>query len=242
MKSLAIVIPCKNEALRLNQSAILDAVSSMKNLSILFVDDGSTDCTAAIIAHLAGLSSSIDALYLPENCGKAEATRRGVLHLLSNTTTDLIGFWDADLAVPLNEAVKFVDEFERDDSLELAIGSRWPHLGSQIDRRLLRGIAGNLMKSMIRLFLNAPVYDTQCGAKIMTRKLASKLFGKPFISRWLFDIELLKRMGLELRTHAIELPLGAYHDIEGSKMTLADAFFSLFDLFRIAVATKSVKW
>jgi hypothetical protein len=39
-----------------------------------------------------------------------------------------------------------------------------------------------------------PFKDTQCGAKVMDREIASKMFNKKFITKWLFDVELFMRM------------------------------------------------
>ena len=54
--------------------------------------------------------------------------------------------------------------------------------------------AGARMKGLVRCVLRAPVYDTQCGAKIFRRDLARQIFAAPFLSRWLFDVELLRRI------------------------------------------------
>ena len=235
MTSVTLVIPCKDEALRLDQGAFLHAAEAMPGLAFLFVDDGSTDSTASVLAHLVKASPAVDALYLPKNVGKAEAVRAGVLHLLSVGGTGLVGFWDADLATPLEDVQRFVAAFEADPKIEMTIGSRWPHLGASVDRSVFRACTGGMMKFLIRRLLSAPVYDTQCGAKVMTRALAERLFARRFVSRWLFDVELFRRMGRRAILRGVrELPLEFWRDVAGSKLTFRSAAFSVFDLLRIA--------
>lgn len=235
MKSVTLVIPCKDEAKRLDREGFLEAVRTHPELSLLFVDDGSSDATTEVIAHLANLHPSIATLILPKNVGKAEAVRAGVRHLLARGSSDLIGFWDADLATPFEELKRFLWAFETRPQLGLVIGSRWPHLGAHVDRCVFRSCTGSVMKFFIRRVLSAPIYDTQCGAKIMTRALAAELFARPFLSRWLFDVELFRRLGRKrILTEVMELPLDSWHDIKGSKMTTLGALRSLVDLVRIA--------
>lgn len=237
MKPVTLVIPCKDEARRLNPEAFRQAVEEIPGLSFLFVDDGSTDATASMLAHLAGSCPAIDTLYLRKNVGKAEAVRAGIRHLLAGGGGGLVGFWDADLATPLEEVRRFVQAFERDGCTELVVGSRWPHLGARIDRSVFRSCTGAFMKFLIRRVLTVPVYDTQCGAKVMTRTLAARLFARPFVSRWLFDVELLRRMGRRDVLRGVrELPLDDWRDVDGSKMTFRAAVLSVFDLLRIACA------
>ena len=120
MTSLTLVIPCKDEAKRLMMDAFLDALRDYPYLSFLFVDDGSTDDTAEVLALLERQSPAIHALYLPKNVGKAEAVRTGVNWLLDNTEAEVVGFWDADLATPFSELPAFVRALRG----EAAIGSR----------------------------------------------------------------------------------------------------------------------
>ena len=59
-------------------------------------------------------------------------------------------------------------------------------------------------------------------------------FARPFRSRWLFDVELLRRVTTdELERHVREIPLRSWRDVPGSKMRLKDVVRSLVDLLRI---------
>ena len=194
MKTTALVIPCRNEYARLRPEAFFDAIAQNPSLTFIFVDDGSTDRTDETLAFLERASAAIKALYLPRHQGKAEAVRTGVNWALAHTSADFIGFWDADLATPLSELSAFLAALATDASCWAAIGSRWPHLGARIGRSGGRGLAGAVMHTLIRTLARLPVYDTQCGAKLFRRDLAARVFVRPFISRWLFDVELLKRI------------------------------------------------
>ena len=72
----------------------------MSNLIILFVNDGSKDNTLKVIQKIC--MSNPDrafSLSLNRNRGKAEAVRAGIRYLLEKGSYNVIGFWDADLAV-----------------------------------------------------------------------------------------------------------------------------------------------
>ena len=221
--------------MRLRPRDFLDALERLPYLTFCFVDDGSTDTTAETLALLANASPAIDAIYLPRNVGKAEAVRQGVLHVLARSDAGAIGFWDADLATPLDAVDAFVNMLERDGGADAVLGARWPHLGAHVARSVFRSCTGSVMKALIRLVLRAPVYDTQCGAKLFTRETAAEVFAHPFVSNWLFDVELLKRLGAKrIATRVRELALDTWHDVPGSKIRPSDTFRILADLVRIA--------
>ena len=235
MKTLALVIPCHNEFHRLRQDAFLKAIDAYGGLSLCFVDDGSTDATAETLAHLANQSPAIHVLYLPQNVGKAEAVRTGINYLCANSHADLVGFWDADLATPLDEIADFLCAFSGSHDIDAVIGSRWPHLGASITRTFTRSCTGAIMKCLLRLVLRAPVYDTQCGAKIFTRELAHEIFAAPFSTHWLFDVELLRRIGPDrLQSNTCELPLQNWRDVPGSKISGLDSLKIIGELIRLA--------
>lgn len=218
-----VIIPCHNEAKRLNLAAFHRFEAEHPEAALLFVDDGSTDATAACLADF-------PVLHLEQNVGKAEAIRRGVLAMLAlDASTEAFAFLDADLATSLDELARLAGILAEKPRLAMVIGSRWPHLGAHIRRGAVRALAGRLMAWMIRLALGRPVYDTQCGAKVFRREAAWTLFGRPFHSCWLFDVELL----LRLRGHVEEVPLRAWREVDGSKLGLGAMLRAPFELARI---------
>ena len=84
--------------------------------------------------------------------------------------------------------------------------------------------------------------DTQCGAKLFRNspELAA-LFDEPFISRWIFDVEIIARLIRAHRTSdrrppeevIFECPLMEWYEIRGSKLRLRDFFLMSLDLFKI---------
>ena len=237
MKTISIVVPCRNESSRLCPVAFLEATKRWPWLSFCFIDDGSTDATAERLAWLSNASPSIYAIYLRKNLGKAEAVRTGIRYLCEFSRPDLVGFWDADLATPLCEIPRFVQCFEADENKKAVIGSRWPHLGADIRRSPGRAIASAAFKMAVRRILKAPVWDSQCGAKVFLREVADEVFSAPFSTRWLFDIEVLSRLGCDrLRTQVQELPVLSWHDVPGSKLGAGSAVAVLRE-FRILAKT-----
>jgi len=215
-EKVCLIIPCYNEAERLDIS-LFSAFS--ENIFYLFVNDGSSDDTEALIRN--SLSNNIFLLSLEKNYGKAEAVRRGMLHSMGLPfAKDLawIGYWDADLATPLSEVPMFIRYTKNyETKIDAIWGSRIYRLGSDIKRSFLRHIFGRLFATAIAILLKVKSYDSQCGAKLFRPDVVSIAFREPFISRWIFDVELLKR----LPGHAvIEYPLGAWSDVGGSKMNL----------------------
>jgi dolichol-phosphate mannosyltransferase len=77
---LSVVIPVKNEAENIAPLAgeIHAALEGVVEHEILFVDDGSTDETAAEISRLAARMPQVRLLHHVRNCGQSAAIRTGV--------------------------------------------------------------------------------------------------------------------------------------------------------------------
>lgn len=241
MASLTIVVPCYDEAARLRPDAFLQACRDTAGLHFLFVDDGSGDGTLAALRELAARAPErIAVLALARNGGKAEAVRAGLREAFVRGH-DYVGWWDADLATPLEEIASLVDALEDAPECELVLGARVRMLGRRIERSALRHAAGRVFAGAAAQVLGLPVYDTQCGAKLLrsTPELAA-LFDEPFTSAWVFDVELLARLvcarrrgGRPAAEAVVEVPLRVWRDVPGSKVRPADFVRGLWELLRI---------
>jgi len=237
-----IVVPCFNEA----KNIVLDDYPKFlqKNLNtlILFVDDGSTDNTVNTIIDLKSkYPKNVEVISLDNNGGKAEAVRRGFQHCGNNYNFKYIAYLDADLAVSLEECNGMTNFL--DSKIEFCFGSRISRIGAQIKRKKYRYFTGRIIATIISFLLNLKVYDTQCGCKIFTKSLSKEIFNEPFISRWLFDVEIFFRIlnyygKEESLSKIIEIPLIKWIEKGDSKVNFSYFFKMWIDLYKIRMRYK----
>jgi len=236
-----VVVPCYNEARRLDVAAFRSFAAATPRMRFVFVNDGSTDGTADVLnALVASSPESLECIHMERNRGKAEAVRIGMLHALAGAR--YAGYWDADLATPLSEIARFIALLEQQPNIEICFGARVQLLGRDIRRRAYRHYVGRVFATVASLALELPVYDTQCGAKLFRASPQIRaLFAEPFHGRWTFDVELIARLGLQRAGERAsgpsrviyELPLTSWHDAAGSKVSLWDLFTALVELQHI---------
>jgi dolichyl-phosphate beta-glucosyltransferase len=237
--STTLVVPCYNEASRLDVSAFRGGLEALPFLRLVFVDDGSRDRTRQVLEQFTRAHDRAAVLVLDQNVGKGEAVRRGVLVALADSPS-WVGYWDADLSTPLEALRDFLALGASLPGVDIILGSRVKILGRTIERRLYRHYIGRFYATAASLTLGLPVYDTQCGAKLFRVNARTRaLFERPFGSRWVFDVELLERyldgrVGDAAAAEGIyELALKEWRHSPGSKVRVSDAFRSAFDLWRI---------
>lgn len=241
---LTLVVPSYNEAGRLRADAFIEGVDRQPEANLLFVDDGSVDETRDVLERIARQRPDrIQVLSLAKNQGKAEAVRQGLLEALRGPATH-VGYWDADLATPLDAVPDFMRVFALYPHLEVVIGSRAQLMGRRIQRRAARHYTGRVFATIASLVLDLPVYDTQCGAKVFSRTARlQRILARPFLSRWIFDVELLSRYLDDQpasadepgpsKSRIYELGLKTWIDEPGSKVRTKDGIRAFSDLYRI---------
>jgi len=218
MPSIAIIVPCFNEALRLNKQAFLQLVRQGSR-HLFFVDDGSTDKTNELLQTFALQSPNhISILTLKRNCGKGEAIRAGITEAFK-TSFEYIAFLDADLATPPQE---FERLFRLMTSCEhsMLFGSRIKKAGSKIERSSFRHITGRIIATAIDLRFGLGIYDTQCGIKLFRASVLKNVTDQPFLTRWFFDVEIFLRLRQQALPSLkwIEEPLLIWKDPGTSKL------------------------
>ena len=239
MSKICIIIPCYNESLRLNQKAFSDFISANQSeYDILFVNDGSTDNTLDIITKISIAFPINCFIYnLSHNCGKAEAVRVGINFAHEKNQYNYMVQFDADLATPLSEIEFFRKIAINNPQLVMILGSRIKRLGADINRNNKRHILGRIFATFASNILKLPVYDTQCGAKLIKAEIIPYVFNKPFITSWIFDVEILARIRNNNRdtiTNILyEHPITTWKDVDGSKLKMKHMIKIPLELFKI---------
>lgn len=239
MPTTCVIVPCFNEADRLDAAAFRQFALENPRVHFLLVNDGSRDGTSAVLARLAAdVPAQIRALDLPRNSGKAEAIRIGANSLAGWKAFDYAGFLDADLSAPLQVIAQLEEALDTRPDYEIALGSRVALLGRTIRRNAARHYVGRVFATAVSLMLKLPVYDTQCGAKLLRAPLIADVFAEPFVTRWFFDVEMLFRLlqarGREQGARAlVEVPLDTWIEKPGTKLTTGDFVTTPLELYRI---------
>jgi glycosyltransferase involved in cell wall biosynthesis len=245
MTRICVVVPCYNEEQRLPVNEFHTFLSLHAQVSLLFVNDGSTDGTDQVLASLAkDFPEIVGILNLEKNGGKAEAVRRGMMGAIRRSDFDYVGYFDADLATPLAEVFHLIEEAEKFNA-SMAFGSRVKRLGTCVDRAAWRHYVGRVFATEASVLLGLPVYDTQCGAKLFKASLVPELFKEKFISRWFFDVEIFFRMAAffgrtQVEREAIEVPLNTWVEKGATKVTVTDFLFAPVELLRIFLAYRKL--
>lgn len=223
--STLLVIPCFNEERRWHREYWID-LAGLPDVHWLFVNDGSSDRTAAILEELRHLAN-VDVLNLHRNTGKGEATRAGMLRGLNVGLSEFahVGFMDADGAFSRGDVeatCKKSKELSMVADIDAVWSSRVALAGRDIQRSPARHYVGRVVATLLSVGADPLPYDTQAGLKIF--RVSSDLracLTNPFETRWLFEVELLARWkkmtGRSMRIW--EEPLEFWKDVGGSKIT-----------------------
>ena len=242
-KTLAIVIPCYNEANRLPVMSYKSFLNKAHDVSIFFINDGSSDETGHLIHEMVmEFNEQVHLISLKKNKGKGNAVFEGFHFVLNNHDFKKIAFLDADLSTSLEECCRLANYVE--GKISLVFGSRILKLDNNIKRKWYRFFFGRIVATAISKSLKLSLYDSQCGCKIFDTPLAKKIFGDPFLSKWLFDVEIffraIKIYGREnIKEHINEVPLNEWVDTPDSRVSPWYFFRLWWDLHKISKKYKN---
>jgi dolichyl-phosphate beta-glucosyltransferase len=226
MLNIAIIIPCYNEESRLTAQNI-EQILKQEKVTIYFANDGSTDKTQQIIDDICKNNKNCYSLNYLTNEGKSKTIFKSVNKLLLEDKFDYIGYFDADFSTPAKQLDVIVD-YINSNKPEFIFASRIKKLNATILRKTHRHYIGRIILTIINLRFNLSIYDTQCGCKIFSTKIIKESFNIPFITSWLFDIEIFIRLkNKKLLNQGVEFPIDEWKDIDGSKLKTSH-FFKIF--------------
>ena len=234
---MVVVIPCYNEENRLQSELYSQIAKDHPNITLCFINDGSTDATLRLLQDLSKEVANIEFLDVQPNKGKAEAVRCGFLYVAANIPTKCIAFYDADMATPFEDLVSMSELLLQKDYF-MVTGCRFKRMGGNISRTYFRFLLGRMFATFAASVLRLPVYDTQCGAKVIKTSIVNNIFEEQFISKWLFDIELFARIIIHFgftpaTVKIIEYPLSSWTEVGNSKLKLKDILRQPYALLKI---------
>lgn len=232
---LSIVIPAYNEEKRVGTT--LEAYSKFfrnkfKKLEILVVVDG-TDDTDKIVRNMSKKYRFIKLIKYDHRLGKGG----GVYEGFKAAKGEIIGFTDADNSVNAPFFEKVLEGLKKSDC---SIGSRRMKGSAMILPQsttwiVSMRIVSRIYNSLVKLILFMNIQDTQCGAKVMKRKVYEAIKNDLNVTGFEFDVELLwriKKNGFKI----IEVPVIWKHNLE-SKSSIKNSvkFFVLLFKLRFGI-------
>ena len=245
-RCVGVVIPCYNEEERLLSKEFIDYIDENSGYHLCFVNDGSKDKTLEVLNNLQkGREDFITVYDCEKNGGKAEAVRLGMLHMAQKEDLDYIGFLDADLSTDLADFDDLVKTIQTSD-FKIVSGSRISRMGANITKESARKIISMTINFIIRKILKMDFKDTQCGAKIFSKDVIKIAFGEKFVTQWIFDVEIFKRMSIHFglkraKELLCEQPLKRWIHADGSKLSMKDSIKIVMQLGQIAWVYRSKK-
>jgi len=187
---ISIVIPAHNEEKRIGKtleaySKFFEDRKDIENFELLVVLNACKDNTKVVVENAKRKHKGVR--YLDFNRGgKGFAIIQGFKDALKRDN-DLIGFIDADMST---SPESFYELIRKIDGYDGIIADRWDKK-SIFEYSFLKKLRSRIYNSFVRVLFSFPFRDTQCGAKIFTKKVLEKNINKVVSSDFNFDVALL---------------------------------------------------
>ena len=219
---ILLVVPCYNDVARLSEFLPELARGLTAKFRVLVSDDGSEVKEREALQSLVDgvrekgtAGCTVEVVFTERNTGKGGALMRGWAKLGDEAW---VGFVDADGAVGLSEILRAEAWLGEQSGIDALFGSRVKILGRRVERSWKRHLSGRIFATLVSELGRVPVYDSQCGLKLV--RAASYRRVAPFLQTegFAFDVELLLLL-MKLGCRVVEFPVD-WRDVPGSKVSL----------------------
>lgn len=237
---LSVIIPAYNEEAILTAtadtlSAALDAMQQrgvINAYELIFVSDGSTDRTAALLSAAEAQYPCLRACSYAENRGKGYAVRTGILA----SDGDIVLYTDCDLAYGTDVIEAAVKQLQQTGA-DVLLGSRALHPEGYAGYTPLRKLASILYLRILAIAAGFRLSDSQAGFKALRGNIGREIFSRCEIDRFAFDLEMLMR-AQKAGYSVTELPIKIVNHRESSIHLVRDSIRMLKDIMRIKKSMK----
>lgn len=223
---ISIIIPCYNEEKTIGTVINKVLQFSLYKKELIIIDDSSTDKSKDIIKSLAINNSEIKPFFLEKNYGKGGALKKGILE----AEGDIILIQDADLEYDPKDFATLLKPFEQTDA-DIVYGSRF--LGGEYVRLhfFWHYLANKLLTFCSNIVTNLNMTDMETGYKVFKKQVIKSIN----IKEKSFGVEPEITVKLAKKKYVFyEVPIsyqGRSYE-EGKKITLKDAFFAFYCIFK----------
>lgn len=179
MKELTLIIPCFNEeetliSFRDTCLKIEQDLSHHITFSYIFVDDGSTDKTLAILRNLSESMTRMHYISFSRNFGKEAAILAGLEH----SKGDYVAIIDADLQDPPELLIEMLDKIQ--EGYDIVATRRSNRDGEP----WLRSILARLFYFLINLISDTKIVDGARDFRLMTRQVVDSVLELREVNRF----------------------------------------------------------
>ncbi|MBT1621620.1 polyprenol monophosphomannose synthase [Curtobacterium flaccumfaciens pv. oortii] len=213
-----VVIPTYDEAenVRAVIAAVLGAVPAAH---VLVVDDGSPDGTADVVRGIAGADARVHLVERSGKLGLGTAYVAGFRWGLQRGYPVLVEM-DADGSHPADRLPALLDAVRADETVALAIGSRWVPGGSVVDWPLRRLALSRGANAYARIVLGVDVRDVTAGFRAYRAATIARMdLGSVDSKGYCFQIDMTLRVA-DLGGRIVEVPIRFRDRVHGtSKMS-----------------------
>lgn len=238
-KLLSIVMPARNAeqeiARTLDDYLAYFSESYGGDFEIIVVPNECSDSTVDIVSDYGSRYPVIRSRVFEESIGKGGAVIEG----FKLAGGDTLSFVDADGATGPAELLKLVEALGEH---QVVIGSRWlPESRVLTKQPCARRLASRGFNLLVKLLFGLPFRDTQCGAKVFTKRALDDVLSELETSKFAFDVELLYK--LKKRGYSIvEVPI-VWENKPQSTLNLQTVIPEmLFAMVKVRLLDSPLRW
>lgn len=224
-KKCIVMLPTFNEAG--NIKTIIEKILAHKDVSIIVVDDESTDGTADIVRQISEKTRRVDLISRGGRRGRGLAGIAGYRYSLAGGA-ELILEMDADMSHDPKYIPEIIDAM---DGCDMVIGSRFVPGGADERASLMRRCVSVFAKGFISFVLGVKVSDPTSGYRCFSRTALSDILKRgiesetPFIV--LESLCKIKDAGYNIKDIPIKFKPRAYEESKLKLSMLVDCFMDV---------------
>jgi len=213
-----VVVPTYDEAENI-QSAVRAILEAVPTTHVLVVDDGSPDGTADLVRAMAGDDDRVHLIERSGKLGLGTAYVAGFRWGLERGYPVLVEM-DADGSHPADRLAALIGAVQDDETVALAIGSRWVPGGSVVDWPLRREVLSRGANTYARIALGVGVRDVTAGFRAYRADTVARMDLASVDSKgYCFQVDMTLRVD-DLGGRIVEVPIRFRDRVHGvSKMS-----------------------